>query len=110
MNAKGVFAALTNRPCAEPDPTRRSRGHVVVEALAAPSAELAAKQLASIPPDLHNPFNAFVSDGERAFALVYEGSGSLQELAPGTHVIAHADPHERAKAQIARQLPRAAPR
>ncbi len=106
-NAKGVFAALTNRPCAEPDPTRRSRGHVVVEALAAPSAELAAKQLASIPPDLHNPFNAFVSDGERAFALVYDGAGSLQELGPGAHVIGNADPNDRSNAKVARVLARA---
>ena len=35
LNDAGVFAALTNRPNATPDPTRRSRGLLVVDALAA---------------------------------------------------------------------------
>jgi len=107
VNAQGVFAALTNRPCSEPDPNRRSRGHVVLDALGAPSAKLAAEYLAAIPRSLHNPFNAFVADGEDAFVLVYEGSGELQALAPGAHVIGNADPDDRSNSKVARVLDRA---
>ncbi len=47
----GVFAALTNRPCPEPDPARRSRGLLVTEALGAASAAEAASRLSSLLPD-----------------------------------------------------------
>lgn len=109
VNAQGVFAALTNRPCTAPDPTRRSRGHVVMEALAAPTAEQAAEQLAAIPAAVHNPFNVFVADGHRAFALVYGGdrAGELRELAPGAHVVGNADPDDRTNPKVARVLARA---
>ena len=35
LSETGLFAALTNRPCPEPDPQRRSRGLLVHDALAA---------------------------------------------------------------------------
>ena len=38
VSAQGVFAALTNRPTRELDATRRSRGQLVLDALAAGSA------------------------------------------------------------------------
>ena len=41
LNAAGVFAAVTNRRCDAPDPARRSRGWLVMKALAEPSAERA---------------------------------------------------------------------
>ena len=47
LNAAGLFAAITNRPTRRPDPTRRSRGLLVLDALAegdeaaAPAAEAA---------------------------------------------------------------------
>lgn len=102
VNAQGVFAALTNRPTQDADPGRKSRGHVVTNALAGGTAREAAKQLAAIPRGLHNPFNAFVADGQDAFALVYEESGVLTELAPGPHVVGNADPDDCTNSKVAR--------
>ena len=107
LNAQGVFSAITNRPCAEPDPGLRSRGHVVLDALAAPNARAAADALRSLPSGAHNPFNLFVADEEAAFALVYEGTPELSELAPGAHVIGNADPDDRSHFKVGRTLERA---
>lgn len=116
VNAQGVFAALTNRPIEDgdggADPIRKSRGHVVTDALAGGTAKEAAERLASIEPGIHNPFNAFVADGENAFALVYDEiarseCGGLIQLEPGAHVIGNADPDDRKNAKVARVLERA---
>src|SRR5258706_7884952 len=46
VNASGLFAAITNRRCEEPDPGRRSRGWLVLQALAEPTAARAADRFA----------------------------------------------------------------
>lgn len=107
VNERGVFAALTNRPCEDADARRKSRGHVVIDALAACNAEQAADRLTAIGAGVHNPFNAFVADGESAFALVYEESGALSKLEPGAHVIGNVDPDDRSNPKVARVLDRA---
>lgn len=107
VNAQGVFAALTNRPCADADPNRKSRGHVVTDALAAGTAKEAAERLTAIGSGIHNPFNAFVADGQDAFALVYDERGVLENLAPGVHVVGNTDPDDRTNPKVARVLDRA---
>lgn len=108
VNAHRVLVAVTNRPTAALDAERRSRGHVVIDALAATSAVDAARILGSIPEGTHNPFNAFASDGNRAFTLVYEEKGEIRELEAGAHVIGNADPDDRSNDKIAYVLERAA--
>ena len=107
VNARGVFAALTNRPSRDPDPQRRSRGQLVLDALAAGSAQSAADAAARLGADLHNPFNLFVADERDAFAIVYEGTPRVMTLGPGVHVIGNADPNAREVAKIARTIDRA---
>jgi uncharacterized protein with NRDE domain len=92
LNGAGLFAALTNRPTSRPDPTRRSRGLLVLDALTAASATAAADLLQALPAGRYNPFNLVVADPERAFALVYDESPRLEPLACGVHVIGNADP------------------
>lgn len=104
VNEQGVFAAITNRPTAQIDPARRSRGQLVLDALAAPTAREAAQSLAPLGADLYNPFNLFVADADDAFAVVYEGSPSVLELAPGAHVIGNADPDARDHPKVRRVL------
>ena len=104
VNASRVFVALTNRPTETPDPAMRSRGHVVTDALGGATALEAAEILSTIPAGQHNPFNAFVADGERAFTLVYEEKGELAELEPGAHVVGNADPDDRSNPKIAHVL------
>ncbi|RIK99531.1 MAG: hypothetical protein DCC71_20345 [Proteobacteria bacterium] len=107
VTAYGVFAALTNRPTASPDVARRSRGQLVLDALASPTARRAADSLAGLGADLYNPFNLFVADAHDAFAVVYERSPAPIALAPGVHVIGNADPNAREVAKIRRTIERA---
>lgn len=104
LNGAGVFAALTNRPNPAPDLARRSRGLLVLDALAARSAARAADALARLPAGAYNPFNLVVADGERAFVAVYEAGVRVTELAPGAHVVANADPDDRSVAKVDRLL------
>lgn len=107
LNGAGLFAAVTNRPAAAPDPARRSRGQLVVDLLAAGSAREAAGRAAALERDRYNPFNLFLADARDAFAVVYEGAPALLPLAPGVHVVGNADPDARAVPKIRRTLERA---
>jgi hypothetical protein len=107
VNAAGLFVGITNRPCPQLDLSRRSRGQVVVDALVSGSADEAACGVMEIPPGEHNPFNLVLSDGARAFAVVYDEGPSVRELAPGVHVIGNADPDARDVPKIGRLFARA---
>jgi uncharacterized protein with NRDE domain len=104
MNDAGLFAALTNRPTQRPDPSRRSRGLLVSDALAAPGAALAASGLAGLPAGAYNPFNLLVCDREEAFVVVYEEKPDVRRLAAGAHVIGNGDPDSRRLPKLARLL------
>lgn len=107
INEDGVFVALTNRPNANPEPARRSRGLVVLDALTHASADKAADALGSLPDRRYNPFNLFVADAARAFTLVYEEQGVRWDLEPGVHVIGNADPDDESVPKVRRTLERA---
>jgi len=107
LNVDGVFAALTNRPAAAQDTTRRSRGLLVTDALRHASAEAAAAVFTHLPADAYNPFNLFLADREKAFAVVYDRAPALWKLEPGVHVIGNADPNARDVTKIRRTLERA---
>ncbi len=103
-NAPGLFAGLTNRPTASPDPARRSRGHLVVDLLAEGSAKAAADRLAAVPADTYNPCNVFVADERDAFVVVLEGTPRVVELEPGAHVIGNADPNDASHRKVGRLM------
>jgi len=107
LNAQGVFAALTNRPNPTPDEDTRSRGWVVMDALAQSSARDAAEVLAKLPSDTYNPFNIFVADRRDAFALEYLGSPALEILSPGAHVVGNVRPNDRCHPKVGRVMERA---
>jgi len=105
LNGAGVFAGLTNRPCEVPDKSRRSRGFLVLDALASASAGEAVREFERLPENAYNPFNLFVADAKQAFALVYRDRvAEVRELEPGAHVIGNADPDDRGHAKTARIL------
>lgn len=91
LNAHGVFAALTNLRTTDPDPTHKSRGMVVMDALALRSADAAAGALAKLPRDTYNGFNCFVADAESAYLITYRGQPVVHPLSPGVHVVGNAD-------------------
>lgn len=104
VGSAGLFAGITNRPCAVPDLQRRSRGLLVQDALAAPDAATAAAALERIPAGAYNPFNLLVADGREAFVAVYQEEVKVRALQPGVHVIGNADPNDRDVPKVARLL------
>jgi uncharacterized protein with NRDE domain len=107
VNRHGTFAALTNRPTACADPTRRSRGLLVLDALGSAKASEAAEWLSRLPAGTYNPFNLFVADGQDAFVAVYEETVRVGALEPGVHVIGNADPDARHVPKVGRLMDRA---
>jgi len=91
LNAHGVFAALTNLRTDDPDPTRKSRGSVVMDALAMGSADAAAAALSRLPDDAYNGFNCFVADAATAYLVTYRDHPVVHPLSPGVHVVGNAD-------------------
>jgi uncharacterized protein with NRDE domain len=87
INSSGLFAALTNVAGEEPDPARRSRGLVVLDALEAATAAEAAAQAQSVAADRYNAFNLFVADAREAYGVSYRGEARSLRLEPGLHVV-----------------------
>jgi len=108
VGPSGMFAAITNRRSEAPDPRRRSRGFLVLDALGAASAADAAAAVLETTPGAYNPFNLFVADRERAFAITYAAVPKCIELEPGPHVIGNADLDAPPPPKVARLADRAA--
>jgi uncharacterized protein with NRDE domain len=102
INGAGVFAAVTNVSCDDPDPGRRSRGLLVMDTLAAASAKQAAETLEGLPRGAYNPFNFFVADGVDAFAFTYEESARSVACDDGAIVIGNAPLDAPAPPKLAR--------
>jgi hypothetical protein len=110
LNASGLFAAVTNRRGGDPDPERRSRGLLVVDVLSAASVDEAAERTKKLETGAYNPFNLFVADVHKAYAVTYDERPRHIDLEAGVHVIGNVDPTtETAKtARLKRKAQRAA--
>jgi len=99
VSAHGLFAALTNHHASGPgfpDLSRRSRGELVVRALAQPDAAAAREDLAREDAARYNPFHLVVADASRAILWKYDGErAELSELGPGLHIVTESDAEER---------------
>lgn len=87
----GLFVGLTNQRMVEPpDPTRRSRGEIVLGALAHRNAEDAAAWLKTVDPARYNPFNLLIGDA-RHLVVGYSRTAAreieLYPLPPGLWVL-----------------------
>ena len=91
LGAGGVFSALTNLASGPPDPTMKSRGSIVLDALSCASSREAAGAIQALPPRAYNPFNCFVADEEEAFLISYRDRPEAIALDPGVYVIGNAD-------------------
>jgi uncharacterized protein with NRDE domain len=88
INRAGMFAGITNRWVGTPDASRRSRGELVLEALAAASVEGAVEGLRLLDPHAYNPFHLMVADPGGAALLWHDGSSiRVRTLNPGIHVL-----------------------
>jgi uncharacterized protein with NRDE domain len=92
VNARGVIAAVTNRPLPASRPDCRSRGLLVRDLLACATAkeavDLATRELSS---NRYAGCNVFCADADRA--VVLEGAEWLRvrPLPPGLHVLTNRD-------------------
>jgi uncharacterized protein with NRDE domain len=108
VNASGLCAAVTNVAGAAPDPSRRSRGLLVLDALEAGSAREAAELALAAPPGTYNPFNLFVGDAREAWAVTCSAAPRRLRLDPGAHVIGNVALDAEPSAKVARLRAQAA--
>lgn len=88
VNALGVFAGLTNRFTASANPSARSRGELVLDALRGATAADAAEAVSVSSPSVHNPFHLVVADTRSAHLVWNDGRTlSRHRLQPGIHVV-----------------------
>jgi uncharacterized protein with NRDE domain len=84
VNARGVFACLTNRRGAGLDPSRASRGAIVVDALRAASACEVKERIAQVPGNRYNGFHLLFADSREAWVAICDGSRlELRSILPG---------------------------
>jgi uncharacterized protein with NRDE domain len=88
VTPSGLFVAITNRAGALPDPAKRSRGALVVDALSQPSARACREALRSLDAGAHNPFHLLYADADAAF-LTWDDGARLQHrvLDPGLWLV-----------------------
>lgn len=121
LNARGVVAAALNRiGSLGPSVGKRSRGELVLAALAEPDAEAAAAALSRRDAADYRSFNLVVADARKVFWLrndANEGAneGATEgharvverfELPPGLSMITAHDRNDLGSARIRRHLPR----
>ncbi len=103
LNARGVFVGLTNRPVPVRDRTARSRGLLVTDALAEPSAGRAAEAVERACAERHSPFNLLAADGrETWFARLHDDRVQIRPLEPGIHVVCNRDADDPSSRKVAR--------
>ena len=107
LNAHGLFAAVTNRPAGKLDSQRRSRGHLVVDALRSRSAAQAIEELDNLSAETYNPFNLLVADREQVHAITYRETPRRVELVSPVIVLGNTDPTEPPSAKLSRLEKRA---
>jgi hypothetical protein len=112
MNDHGVVAGILNRPqTLGPDPMKRSRGEIVLDALDHADAAEAAEALAALDPAAYRPFNLVIADNRDAWWLRSEGEagpGRVErfEVPEGLSMFTARDRNDTASTRIALYLPR----
>jgi hypothetical protein len=108
LNDHGVVAGVLNRRhTLGPDPHKRSRGELVLEALDHADAVAAAGALADLAPDSYRGFNLVVADNRDAYWVRNEaGRVTVEELPPGISMLTAVDRNDMAHPRVARHLPR----
>ncbi|MFI5314634.1 MAG: NRDE family protein [Myxococcota bacterium] len=104
VNAHGVFVGLTNRPVAAKPAAARSRGLLVLDALAQSSAAGVAEEAERQRGERYAPFNLLASDGRETW-LIRRGEDGRQlqrALGPGVHVICNRDPDDPSSTKVRR--------
>ena len=93
VNRSGVAAALLNRrSAAPPDPSKRSRGLLCLEALRYRAADEARGWIAVERAATYNPFNLLVADASASWvATTFHDEIGVSDLRPGLHLLTNLD-------------------
>lgn len=107
VNAAGVMAGVLNRQSSlPPDPQRRSRGQLCLDALRYPSAAHAAQHLIHYSPHDYNPFTLVIADAQQAYVLnTAPTTLALHSLKPGLYLFTNRDFNDPSCPRIARLRP-----
>ncbi|HMJ13951.1 MAG TPA: NRDE family protein [Polyangiaceae bacterium] len=111
VNAEGVAAGVMNRQATlGPAPGKRSRGELVLDALAHDHAEAAAVALSALDPDAYRAFNLVIADCNGVYWLRHTAAPGtpveLLPLPPGLSMLTAYDVNDASSARIRRYLPR----
>jgi hypothetical protein len=111
LNDDGVAAGIMNRRATlGPAPDKRSRGELVLDALAHDRARAAADALSRLDAPTYRAFNLVVADSEGAYWLRHtDAPGAHIEvtpLPPGLSMLTAYDLNDETSARIRRYLPR----
>jgi len=88
LNEHQVFVAITNRFGGRPDPTRTSRGQLVLSALQSSTASQAFERMCEVDAKDYNGFHLIMADRHGAFIVWGDGEVSHREpLTAGWHVV-----------------------
>ncbi len=107
LNDEGVTAAILNRVgTLGPQPGKRSRGELVLEALDHADAVDAARALTELWPQAYRPFNMLIADNRDAFWMRSDGHKvDAHPLAEGLSILTAFDINDEADPRIATFLP-----
>ncbi|RME05926.1 MAG: hypothetical protein D6812_02375 [Deltaproteobacteria bacterium] len=82
LSETGLFAALTNRFGCSPRPGQRSRGEIVLDALAAGSLDHAKERVAGLDPSTYPPFHLLLATRKEALLFWHDGRRIAQRRLP----------------------------
>ncbi len=112
INDDGLVSGVLNRSgTLGPDPSLRSRGELVLEALDHAEAQVAAEALGGLEPLAYRPFNLFVGDARRAFwicSILENGEPGMRvmEIPDGISMLTDMDRNDPASPRVRLYLPR----
>jgi hypothetical protein len=108
VNDDGLAAAVLNRRGSlGPEPGKRSRGELVLDALDHAEAYIAADALAALDPAAYRPFNLVVADAIDAFLLTHRGDGAIRSrpIPEGLSLLEAGELNDPGMARTRRYLP-----
>lgn len=105
VNENGVLAAVTNRPKSQVPAQPRSRGLLVRDMLACPTAAAAIdRAVGALQKDPYAGANFLCADASRAVVIEAGESLRTQTLSPGIHVLSNGDVNDRSDPRVAHAL------
>lgn len=107
VNDHGLACVVMNRAKSlGPDPDKRSRGELVLEALDHAETAEAVRALSQLNPDAYRPFNLFVGDPRQAYWIRNaEGTIDAEEIPSGLHMLTSLELNDESDPRIRHYLP-----